>query len=113
MKRTAIEKKGAGLNPQSQIHYTDHLAVICIVMEIPLIFMDAIDYNLGKRYYPGLHAELVNFQELTPDYLASHYDVLYLSDLWDKQTFHKQFAPYEKKIQENDPSGALSARFFR
>lgn len=100
MKRISTEIKGVGINPQSQIHYTDHLAVICILMEIPLIFMDAIDYNLGKRYYPGLHAELIDFQELTPDYLASHYDVFFLSDLWDKQSFHKQFAPFEKKYKK-------------
>lgn len=99
-KHPAGEKKGVGINPQSQIHYTDHLAVVCILMEIPLIFMDSVDYNLGKRYYPGLHAELLDFQELTPDYLASRYDVLFLSDLWDKYTFHKQFAPFEKKYKK-------------
>lgn len=100
MKKTTVEKKGVGITPQSQIHYIDHLAVVCILMEIPLIFIDPIDYNLGKRYYPGLHAELLDFRELSPDYLASHYDVFFLSDMWDKYTFHQQFAPLEKKYKK-------------
>lgn len=91
------EKIAAGINPQSQIHYIDHLAVICILMNIPLIFTDPIDQELGMRYYPGLKSKLLEYQEMTPEYLISHYDVLFMSDLWDKYTFHEKFGPLEKK----------------
>jgi hypothetical protein len=101
MNKPIAAKKGVGINPQSQIHFIDHLAVICILMDIPLIFTDAEDYHLGKKYYPGLQAELLDYQQLSPDYLTSHYDVLFLSDLWDKQTFHQQFAPFEEKYNKS------------
>lgn len=94
------EKKGIGLNPSSQIHYTDHLAVICILMGIPLLFIDELDYALGKKYYPGLEAIKQEYEGFNPDFLISNYDVLFLSDLWDRHTFHEKFAPLEKKYHK-------------
>lgn len=94
------EKKSVGINPQSQIHYTDHLAVVCHFMDIPLIFIDPHDYNLASRYYPGLKTELLDYQALSPEYLIANYDVLFMSDLWDKAIFHQKFAPLEALYQK-------------
>lgn len=91
---------GAGVNPQSQIHYNDHLAVICILMDIPLLFTDPAQNELCTRYYPGLKTTSLDFQEMSPEYLISNYDVLFLSDLWDKHTFHEKFGPLEKKYKK-------------
>ena len=95
-----MEKKGIGLNPASQIHYTDHLAVVCILMDIPLLFLEEPDYNLGLKYYPGLKAQLEPYQNVNPEYLISHYDVFFMSDLWDRRTFHEKYGPYEKKYKK-------------
>lgn len=92
--------KGVGINPSSQIHYTDHLAVICVLMGIPLLFIDDLDYSLGSQYYPGLEALQIPYEELNPEFLIANYDVLFLSDLWDKQTFHQKFGPLELKYQK-------------
>lgn len=92
-----MEKKAVGINPQSQIHYTDHLAVICILMDIPLIFIDSVDENLAKHYYPDLKTEIVDYRNLSPEYLITHYEVLFMSDLWDKKIFHEKFGDLEKK----------------
>lgn len=97
MKSNLIEKKGVGLNPASQIHYTDHLAVICILMDIPLLFLEDPDYQMGMKYYPGLRAELESYQNVNPEYLISNYDVFFMSDLWDRRTFHEKYGPFEKK----------------
>lgn len=94
------EKKGVGINPLSQIHYTDHLAVVCIMMDIPLLFIDPNDYALGKHYYPELNAILIDYQEMTPEYLITNYDVLFLSDLWDRDVFHEKYRPLEKKYHK-------------
>ncbi|MCE5316134.1 MAG: hypothetical protein LLG04_02055, partial [Parachlamydia sp.] len=91
---------GVGLNPQSQIHYTDHLAVVCILMDIPLLFIDELDYSLGQKYYPGLKALKEEYNAFNPEYLIFQYDVLFLSDLWDRQTFHERFGPLEKKYKK-------------
>lgn len=97
-----IEKKGVGLNlnPYAQIHFTDHLAVVCILMDIPLVFIDEPDCNLWERYYPGLKASQENYLDFTPEYLITHYDVLFISDLWSKADFHAKYAPLEKKYKK-------------
>ncbi|MBA3815848.1 MAG: CDP-glycerol glycerophosphotransferase family protein [Parachlamydiaceae bacterium] len=92
-----IEKKGVGLNPLSQIHYTDHLAVVCIIMGIPLLFLDEADYALGLKCYPELQADLQAYNQFNPEFLITNYDVLFMSDLWDKRTFHEKYGPLEKK----------------
>lgn len=97
---SSLSKKCVGINPSSQIHYTDHLAVVCHIMQMPLLFIDERDFELGKKYYPDLQAEWEAFQELTPEYLISRYDVLFLSDLWDRQTFHEKYAHLEEKYQK-------------
>jgi CDP-Glycerol:Poly(glycerophosphate) glycerophosphotransferase len=96
----AVEKKGAGVNQHSQIHYNDHLAVICVLMDIPLIFTDSVQNDLCKRHYPGLKTIALDFQEMSPEYLIANFDVLFLSDLWDKQDFHEKFGPLEKKYKK-------------
>lgn len=96
-----IEKKGVGLNPLSQIHYTDHLAVVCIIMGIPLLFLDEADYALGKKCYPELQAELQAYNQFNPEFLIANYDVLFMSDLWDKRTFHEKYGPLEKKYNKS------------
>lgn len=96
----AIEKKGVGINPYGQIHYIDHLAPICVMMGIPLLFLDSQDYALGKKYYPDLQAQLEEYQELTPEYLIAKYDVLFMSDLWDRKTFNQKYHLLEKKYNK-------------
>lgn len=94
------EKKGVGINPISQIHYIDHLAVVCDIMGIPLIFTEPSDRALAQKYYPDLETLYVDHQELNPEYLIAHYDVLYMSDLFDRYSFREKYLPYEKKYQK-------------
>lgn len=91
------EKAAIGVNPQSQIHYTDHLAVICTILDCPLLFIDELDYELGSKYYPGLKTLKVDYHEFDPEYLISRWDVLILSDLWDREVFHQKFGPLEQQ----------------
>lgn len=91
--------KGAGVNPFSQPHYTDHLAVVCILMGIPLILSQDLAVTLAKKYYPGLDAIQIPLDELTPDTLAAHYNALFLSDLYDRETFHKEYKHLNKQMR--------------
>lgn len=95
-----VEKKGLGVNPKSQIHYTDHLAVVCIIMGIPLLFIDEADYGFGQKYYPGLEAIKISYDEFQPEYLIKNYDVLFFSDLWDREKFHQKFGPLEEEYKK-------------
>lgn len=91
------EKKGVAINPYSNIHYCDHLAPICKIMGIPLLFLDPEEMDTISRFYPDLHAEYVPFQEFNPEMLITNFDVVFLSDLWDRTVFREKFAPLEKK----------------
>ena len=91
------EKPAAGINPISQTHFTDHLAVICYIMNIPLIFLDPSDHTLAQHYYPGLNAQYVEYDNFSPEYLVSNYEVLFMSDMWDNKSFHAKFAQLEMK----------------
>jgi len=94
------KKKAVGINPLWQLHFMDHLAVVCIIMDIPLIFIDPHDHELAVRYYPGLDAQLLDYQALTLDYLIPNYDVLFMSDYWDRKTFHEKYGHIEEKYHK-------------
>lgn len=94
------DKKGIGLNPASQIHYIDHLAVVCILMNIPLLFLEERDYLLGQKYYPELQATLNPYSDFSPEYLIENYDVSFMSDLWDRNVMWEKFSSLEKKYHK-------------
>lgn len=92
------DKIGIGFNAfNSQV---DHLAVICVIMNIPLLFANETDFVSGEKYYPGLNAQSHDYQEFTPEYLLEHYDVLFMSDVWNPKLFHQRYQALEKKHQK-------------
>lgn len=93
----AKEKPAAGINPIAQTHFTDHLAVICYLMNIPLIFLDPSDHTLAQHYYPGLDARFVEYENFSPEFLVANFEVLVMSDLWDKKSFQDKFRTLEMK----------------
>lgn len=93
-------KKGVGLNLAMQPHYIDHLAPICCIMGIPLLFIDEQNYEMAKHYYPDLDAQLEEYQNFNPEYLIQRYDVLFLSDLWDRNSFQEKYRLLEEKYQK-------------
>lgn len=93
-------KRGVGLNAGSRVHYIDHLGIICIIMEIPLLVVEEIDQKTALHYYPEIKCEFTPFQHFSPEFLIAHYDVLYMSDLWDRDTIREKFAPLEKRYKK-------------
>jgi len=66
-------------------------------MDIPLLFLDEFDFQCGKKYYPGLSAFKVDYSQFSPEYLINHFDVSFMSDLWDRETIKEKFSSLEKK----------------
>lgn len=95
------KKKGVGLIPYGQMYYIDHLAVICALMDIPLLLISENDYEIAKKCYPGLDVQLLDDQVLTPEYLIANYDVLFMSDVWNRHDFHAQYASLEKQYNKH------------
>jgi len=94
------EKKGVGFIPAGEIHYIDHLGVICIIMDIPLLFLEDEGFTLAKRYYPGLDAQRIEYLDFNPEYLIKNYGAIFNSDPWDKERFDQTFAPLEEKYRK-------------
>lgn len=93
-------KKGVGLVPAGEIHYVDHLGVLSYMLGMPLLFIEEADYEIAKKYYPGLHAEVAEFNEFNPEYLIANYDVLFMSDYWNRDEFHRSYELLEKKYSK-------------
>lgn len=95
-------KKCVGLIPsdRDQIHYLDHLAVVCHLMDCPLILVKDLEYSIAKKYYPDVDIRLIPYEEISWDYLVSNFDVFFLSDLWTKEAFHQKYGCLEKKYHK-------------
>ncbi len=96
-----MRKAGIGLNGSQTIHYLDHLAVICSIMEVPLLVVDELDFTLASRYYPGLQLFYKDYTQLSIDELIAEYDVFYRSDLSDREEFHQKYRSIEEKYQKS------------
>lgn len=112
-----MNKKGVAIHSIPQVHYTDHLAVMCIIMGVPLLYLEPHNLELGLKYYPGLKAFTEPYDNINPDYLTANYDILYVSDQWDRDVFHKQFYSAEQKYRKvmryvHVPHGFSDKRYY-
>ncbi len=57
--------------------YLDHLGVLSSVLGIPLIVTEDKTFEAAKTFYPDIDVELKYFDELTLEYLASQFDVIF------------------------------------
>lgn len=96
-----MEKKGVGLNVNTYIHLTDHLAPICFVMDIPLLLTDEKHCLEVNQLYPEVKTLLANWEEITPQYLISHFDVFFMSEPWDRRDFYSKFQLLEREYQKS------------
>lgn len=66
----------AGINTGPETHL-DHLGVLCCILKIPLFVTEQKTYQLAKKYYPSCETILIEPAELTLEFLAEHFDVLF------------------------------------
>ena len=59
--------------------YLDHLGVLSAIMEMPLLITDPTTHEIAKTFYPQAHAILIDPIDLTLEFLADHYDVIFES----------------------------------
>ena len=60
-------------------HVLDHLGVLSILLDLPLLVSEEETYNAAKKYYPQLKVEKIQFQDLSLEYLATNFDVIFES----------------------------------
>lgn len=94
------EKRGVAINYASHIHYNDHLAPVSVIMGIPLMVVEEKDFEICKKYYPDADIQLIEYSDFNPEFLIAHYDVLFMSDLWDRDVFREKFRPLEGRYNK-------------
>lgn len=88
------------LNPNTYVHLTEHLAPMSVIMDMPLLLTDEEHAKKSEKYYPGLRTMLMEWQEVTPQYLIENFDVFFQSDPWKRQDFYRNFEKLEDYHQK-------------
>jgi hypothetical protein len=57
--------------------YLDHLGVLSSILNIPLIVTEEKLFYLAKQFYPDLDVVLYDLSDLTMEFLAQNYDVIF------------------------------------
>jgi hypothetical protein len=68
--------RSAGLLYGSDAHHLDHLAVICCLMEIPLIITDEELAEAAEKYYPNLEVTHIDTLSVA-NYVVTHFEVIF------------------------------------
>lgn len=92
---------GVALNPMGYPHYTDHLAAVAVTMNIPLVFTDIYDYEQAERLYPNLEVQLKDWQEFNARYIVENYDVVFVSDMWNRHQLKAKFHICEQELKKS------------
>lgn len=85
-------QKTAGLLYGPDVHHLDHLAVLCVLMQIPLIATEEKIAALASKYYPDLECHYCNYLPL-PELIVQNYDTLFCClprDLFEEIFFFAQ-----------------------
>ncbi len=90
---------GVALNPNSHLHYTDHLAAVAVLMDVPLLFSEVDHYENALKCYPGLRAELHDWIQLKPQYFADRYNVYFVSEMWGPAQLRDRFSIGENRYR--------------
>lgn len=92
--------KGVGLNPNTFIHLTEHLAPLCVAMDMPLLLTDEKHAEQAQKFYPKIQILLLNWEEVTPQYLIENFDMFFQSEPWNRQEFYTNFQLLEQAHQK-------------
>jgi hypothetical protein len=57
--------------------HLDHLGVLSTLLDIPLVVTEEKTFLLAKQFYPDLNVALYDLNELSMEFLASNYDVIF------------------------------------
>lgn len=67
-------------------HYLDHIGILSILLKIPLIVTEEATFLTAKKFYPLCQIELMSLSDLSLDFLASNFDVIFESGhLWAQE----------------------------
>jgi CDP-glycerol glycerophosphotransferase (TagB/SpsB family) len=83
----------------AEVHHLDHLGVLAATLDIPLITTDLKLYYLGKQFYPDLEVFYIESKDLINQAVCNSFDIIFISNFWDKKEFEICFEAFEKKMR--------------
>lgn len=90
--------KGVGLNVGTYVAFTDHMAPLCSLLDIPLLLTEEAHFREVNRLYPDTQTLLLDSQDLIPEYLIEHFDILFQSDQWQRDKFYEISSGLEQRF---------------
>lgn len=70
---------GVCLAPGDAVNHIDHLAVIAAIMDVPIVVDEELLLETLKHYYPQVKPIYIDHHAKILEYLAKHYDHLFVS----------------------------------
>ncbi|MEM7174678.1 MAG: CDP-glycerol glycerophosphotransferase family protein [Chlamydiota bacterium] len=88
------------LAPGDSVNHLDHLAVIAYILDIPLITDEELLLETTQKYYPQVKPIYIQKHAQILEFLATHYDALFVSSA----NYRKDLSPlfeviFRKKLQ--------------
>lgn len=81
-------QRAAALHPMPD-NVLDHLGVLAAILDIPLFVSEEKTYDLATSLYPQIKRVQIEEKSLSLEYLASNFDILFLSSkLWAIELYH-------------------------
>lgn len=88
--------KAVALQTDLKSHHIDHMGPLAIAKGFPILFVDKKEYSIAKKYYPGLDARLVSWENVHPLCIQDEYDTIFTSICVPREDFH---ALYSEKMR--------------
>ncbi len=97
--KSSTSPRAVALHPKPN-NVLDHLGPLAAILEIPLIVSEEKTYDLATALYPQVKTVLIEEEALTLEYLASNFDILFVSSkLWAVELYHVFPLVYQKKMR--------------
>ncbi len=87
----------AVLNPAGQIHFSDHLCPIAVIMDVPYVVTNEDFAREVESLYPGLRTLTVPWIGFTMPFIFENFDMIIETDTWERKRFYTTFKPLEEQ----------------
>jgi len=88
------------VNPGCQPHFSDHLAPLSAVMDIPYVVTNEAFALYVEELYPGLKTIVIPWADFTMDFLFENFDMIIGSEPWERKRFYTTFEPLEEQYNK-------------
>ncbi len=107
---------GAALNFGNHRHCSDHLAPICLLLQIPLLVSDPSEAEFLQKLYPGLMTEVWERETLSLRRLFDTFSLFIQSEYWPRPRWEvvktMYGGPFGKHRNLHCPHGFSDKRFW-